>query len=308
LRNSILKSISNKIPLNEKIIVLLGDLGIFQMREAMKNFPSRVINFGIMEQTMIGFCGGLSRGGYYPVLYSITPFLVDRGYEQIKIDLIYNDNPCLILSAGGSFDYSTLGPTHHCQHDISNLLAVNHPFIIHPFTKEEAVHQTDYSIENQIQSYLRISSSELNFPKDQYHNIHNNFDENQLFKNDLYFKKFRLKKDNNKKNLLVIFGPDSQFFKEFEKSLNNSGLIIFMSVISDKSIKLLVSEMLEFEEVLLLIPYEPSGLITKLVRLIKQSEKIPKKILAIHPKNYFFDQSYEKRTIFEDFSDCTKII
>ena len=278
------------------------------MREAMKNFPSRVINFGIMEQTMIGFCGGLSRGGYYPVLYSITPFLVDRGYEQIKIDLIYNDNPCLILSAGGSFDYSTLGPTHHCQHDISNLLAVNHPFIIHPFTKEEAVHQTDYSIENQIQSYLRISSSELNFPKDQYHNIHNNFNENHLFKNDLYFKKFRLKKDNNEKKLLVIFGPDSQFFKEFEKSLNNSGLIIFMSIISDKSIELLVSEMLEFEEVLLLIPYEPSGLITKLVRLIKQSEKVPKKILAIHPRNYFFDQSYEKRTIFEDFSDCTKII
>ena len=76
---------------------MLGDLGVFQMREAMKNFPSRVINFGIMEQTMIGFCGGLSRGGFYPIMYSITPFLVDRGYEQIKIDLIYNNNPCLVL-------------------------------------------------------------------------------------------------------------------------------------------------------------------------------------------------------------------
>ncbi len=278
------------------------------MREAMKNFPSRVINFGIMEQTMIGFCGGLSRGGYYPVLYSITPFLVDRGYEQIKIDLIYNKNPCLILSAGGSFDYSTLGPTHHCQHDISNLLAVNHPYIIHPFSKEEAIHQTDYSIENRIQSYLRISSSELKFQKNQYHNIPNTFDNGQLFKNDLYLKKCNPKVTKNKTQLLILFGPDSQFFKEFEKSLNNSKLIIFLSVISDKSIELLVSEIIEFEEVLLLIPYEPSGLITKLVRLIKQSEKVPKKILAIHPKNYFFDQSYEKRTIFEDFSDCTKII
>ena len=147
---------------------MLGDLGVFQMREAMKNFPSRVINFGIMEQTMIGFCGGLSRGGFYPIMYSITPFLVDRGYEQIKIDLIYNDNPCLILSAGGSFDYSTLGPTHHCQHDISNLLAVNHPFVIHPYCEEEAVYQTAYSIDNRMQSYLRISSSELKFTKNQY--------------------------------------------------------------------------------------------------------------------------------------------
>jgi len=308
LRNSILNSISNKISLNEKIIVVLGDLGIFQMREAMKNFPSRVINFGIMEQTMIGFCGGLSRGGYYPIMYSITPFLVDRGYEQIKIDLIYNNNPCLILSAGGSFDYSTLGPTHHCQHDISNLLAVNHPFIIHPFCKEEAVKQADYSIDNKMQSYLRISSSELEFSENEYDSVINNLDNIQLDNNILYLKKYKPKITKNKKQLLVLFGPDSQFFKEFEKFLNNSKLIVFLSVISDKSIELLVSEILEFEEVVLLIPYEPSGLINKLIRLIKRSDKIPKKIITIHPKNYFFDQSYEKRKIFEDFSDCTKII
>ena len=278
------------------------------MREAMKNFPSRVINFGIMEQTMIGFCAGLSRGGYYPIMYSITPFLVDRGYEQIKIDIIYNNNPCLILSAGGSFDYSTLGPTHHCQHDISNLLAINHPFIIHPFSKEEAVYQTDYSIDNRMQSYLRISSSELEFTKNHYHITINNFDNSQLDKNFLYLKKFKPKITKNKNQLLVLFGPDSQFFKEFEKFSNDSSLIIFLSVICDKSIELLVSEILKFEEVVLLIPYEPSGLIRRLIGLIKQSDKVPKNILTIHPKNYCFDQSYEKRKIFEEFSECTKII
>ena len=53
------------------------------MREASYLYPERVINFGIMEQSMIGFASGLSKGGYYPIT-SITPFLVDRAYEQIK--------------------------------------------------------------------------------------------------------------------------------------------------------------------------------------------------------------------------------
>ena len=60
---------------------------MYQMSEAMKKRPSQVINFGIMEQTMIGFSAGIAKGDYYPIIYSITPFLIDRAYEQIKIDI-----------------------------------------------------------------------------------------------------------------------------------------------------------------------------------------------------------------------------
>ena len=44
-----------------------------------------------MEQTMIGFGAGLAKGGYIPIIHSITPFLVLRALEQIKIDFVYND-------------------------------------------------------------------------------------------------------------------------------------------------------------------------------------------------------------------------
>ena len=78
MRNEILESISKTLHQNEDIVVLLGDLGTFQMREAMKLFPNRVLNFGIMEQTMIGFAGGLARGGCYPIIYSITPLAIEE--------------------------------------------------------------------------------------------------------------------------------------------------------------------------------------------------------------------------------------
>ena len=69
MRNTLLKAISKKIISDNKLIVLLGDLGVYQMREAMKNYPSQVINFGIMEQTMIGFSAGIAKGDYYPIIY-----------------------------------------------------------------------------------------------------------------------------------------------------------------------------------------------------------------------------------------------
>ena len=43
-----------------------------------------------MEQTMLGFGSGLSKAGFIPIIHSITPFLILRALEQIKIDFVYN--------------------------------------------------------------------------------------------------------------------------------------------------------------------------------------------------------------------------
>ena len=43
MRNTLLKNISQKLLTNKDIIVLLGDLGTFQMREASSVHPDRVI-------------------------------------------------------------------------------------------------------------------------------------------------------------------------------------------------------------------------------------------------------------------------
>ena len=290
------------------IIVLLGDLGTFQMREARSLCPDRVINFGIMEQSMIGFAAGLSKGGYYPITYSITPFLVDRAYEQIKIDLIYNNNNVLILSAGASFDYSNLGPTHHCPHDVSNLLSINHPCIVHPFTKIESIKICDYLIDYKKQAYFRISTSECELDNSKFKKIKKLFLE-KASKKPNFFEKYESINKNRKNILSVLFGPDSKFLNNYEQITKRSRNLITVPIITPKTLKNLAFEIQNYDEIFLFIPYEPSSLISKLLNYLTNYTSFkPSFIKAIHPKNIFFDNSYMKESILNNFSEETKIM
>ena len=84
------KTIEELIQKDKKIFCLLGDIGVFSFRNIFKRFKNRILNMSTMEQTMIGFGAGLAKGGYIPIIHSITPFLVLRALEQIKIDFVYN--------------------------------------------------------------------------------------------------------------------------------------------------------------------------------------------------------------------------
>ena len=121
MRDIIFSEILNFLKSSYPIMLLLGDLGVFQARNIKKEFPNNIFNIGILEQSMISFGAGLSKGGFIPVIYSITPFITERVLEQIKLDSCYNKNNLIILSAGGTCDYWDLGPTHHSPNDIAIL-------------------------------------------------------------------------------------------------------------------------------------------------------------------------------------------
>ena len=94
---------------DEKIIVLVGDIGYRVFDEFRGKYPNRFINLGICEQSMIGVSAGLALEGFKPWVYTITPFLIERPFEQIKLDI---DQQNVNVKLVGYADYSTLGPTH----------------------------------------------------------------------------------------------------------------------------------------------------------------------------------------------------
>ena len=94
---------------DKKIILLVGDIGYGIFDDFRKENPKRFINMGICEQSLIGFASGLALEGFKPWVYTITPFLIERPFEQIKLDI---DQQKANVKLVGFADYPSLGPSH----------------------------------------------------------------------------------------------------------------------------------------------------------------------------------------------------
>ena len=94
---------------DKKIYLLVGDIGYGIFDEFRRNHPKRFINMGICEQSLIGVAAGMALEGLKPWVYTITPFLIERPFEQIKLDI--NQQKANVKLVGFA-DYPTLGPTH----------------------------------------------------------------------------------------------------------------------------------------------------------------------------------------------------
>lgn len=95
--------------MDERILLLVGDFGYGIIDEFKRRFPERFFNLGICEQAMIGVAAGLALEGFIPYVYTITPFLIERPFEQIKLDI---DQQKANVKLIGYADYPDQGPTH----------------------------------------------------------------------------------------------------------------------------------------------------------------------------------------------------
>jgi len=94
---------------DKKLILLVGDIGFGIFDDFRKSYPKRFFNFGICEQSLIGAASGMALAGLKPWVYTITPFLIERPFEQIKLDI--NQQKANVKLVGFA-DYPNLGPTH----------------------------------------------------------------------------------------------------------------------------------------------------------------------------------------------------
>jgi len=118
MRNSFVSELTKIAKENEKIVLLVGDIGFGVFENFKKEFPKRYFNLGIAEQNSVGVVSGLAKEGFFPIFYTIVPFLLYRPFEQIRNDLCINRRDALLVGVGAGLSYGALGPTHHALEDI----------------------------------------------------------------------------------------------------------------------------------------------------------------------------------------------
>lgn len=142
-----------------KVVLLTGDVEQ-EMDEFKKLFPDRFFNLGMCEQSITSLAAGLAIDGFRPVIYSITPFVIERPYEQVKIDIDEQNLPVLLI---GYSDYPTHGPTHRPLNPERLATVFKNVQSYFPASEEaaEKVMLDAYLIKNPAMIYLKKNGSPI---------------------------------------------------------------------------------------------------------------------------------------------------
>jgi transketolase len=162
LRKVFAETITEIARVDERLIVFVGDISHGIFKELRQDFPDRYYNIGICEPGMLNVAAGLSAKGLIPVVHTIAPFLIERSYEQIKLDFAYQGLGVNLISVGGAFDYAKLGCSHHCYTDYSLLSKFSKSNIFFPGSNIEfrSIFKNVYN--NGEMNYFRLTE----FPHD----------------------------------------------------------------------------------------------------------------------------------------------
>jgi transketolase len=159
MRNAFIDELIARAEKNEKIVLVVGDLGFGVIEPFAERFPKRFFNAGVAEQNMMGLSAGLASEGFHVFAYSIANFPTFRCSEQIRNDIDYHNLPVTVVAVGGGLAYGNLGYSHHAIQDYALLRSMPNMLIAAPGDPMEVRACMRYLFDNPQPSYLRLGKA-----------------------------------------------------------------------------------------------------------------------------------------------------
>lgn len=158
MRKTFIEELTKLAEKDNRIILMVGDVGFSYIEDFAKQFPNQFINCGVTEQTMMGMASGLALTGWKPYVYSMIPFVTMRCYEQLRNDVCYQNANVKIIGVKGSVHYKFLGFSHNIAEDEDEKILAGLPHLsrFYPTNEEEVrgIIQTTYA--QLSPSYIRL--------------------------------------------------------------------------------------------------------------------------------------------------------
>lgn len=119
MRTAFIKELRELARANDDIVLVTAECGFSVTEGFAEEFPARYFNTGIAEQSMVGTTAGIALRGLRPVGYTMAMFLTMRAFEQIRVDVSYQNLPVILAGVGSGLGYGNAGTTHHATEDIA---------------------------------------------------------------------------------------------------------------------------------------------------------------------------------------------
>lgn len=142
---------------NKDIFVVTGDVGYGVLDDIKRDFPRRYINVGAAEQTLLDVGVGLAMSGKTPICYSITPFLIYRGFETIRNYINHEKIPVILVGRGRDRDYADCGFSHWAEEDDKILGVLKNIYQYWPMTNKAVSELLVNIIASKQPTYLNLS-------------------------------------------------------------------------------------------------------------------------------------------------------
>jgi len=157
VRKKFTELIYNEMALDDRIVLVVGDLGWKHFDQLRLTYPDRFINVGAAEQLMVGSSAGMALEGKIPVAYSMTPFTLYRPFEFIRNYLERDQIPVKLVGAGRGKDYDWLGWSHWAHDDKIHLSGFKNIIKMWPEDGEELEKVFKEFIYSEKPAYMNLS-------------------------------------------------------------------------------------------------------------------------------------------------------
>ncbi|NDV58031.1 transketolase family protein [Bacteroides sp. 519] len=159
MRTAFIKQLTEEAKTNNKIFLVVADLGFSVIEEFAELFPNQFLNVGIAEQNMIGVAAGLAKEGFNVYVYSIGNFPTLRCMEQIRYDVAYHNLSVKVVSVGAGYSYGSLGASHHATEDVGMLRTIPNMMVCSPADPVEVKALTSHSATFNGPMYIRLGKA-----------------------------------------------------------------------------------------------------------------------------------------------------
>jgi transketolase len=159
VRTAFIKELFELAKQDERIVLIVGDLGFGVVTPFVEQLQRQFLNAGVAEQNMTGMAAGMALSGKIALTYSIANFPTLRCLEQVRNDVCYHNANVKVVSVGGGFTYGAMGATHHALEDLAVMRAMPGLAVVAPGDPVEARAATRAIIAYRGPCYLRLGKA-----------------------------------------------------------------------------------------------------------------------------------------------------